>query len=146
MRCLGVTRVSRYRDKWVSDQTPCRRSDTMQTTRPGERIDKGPYLSEIDFSRFQMRVPTDRYFSREYHEREREMLWMRVWQVAGRVDELPEAGDWREYCIFDQSYVIVRGKDGKIRGFINACRHRGNALCQGKGHSSRFTCPYHQWT
>jgi phenylpropionate dioxygenase-like ring-hydroxylating dioxygenase large terminal subunit len=119
----------------------------MQSVKSGERIENGPYLSQLDFNRFQMQVTTDRYASREYHERERALLWMRVWQVAGRVDELTAAGDWKEHRIFDQSYVIVRGKDGKIRGFVNACRHRGNLLCQGgKGHAPRFTCPYHLWS
>jgi phenylpropionate dioxygenase-like ring-hydroxylating dioxygenase large terminal subunit len=33
-----------------------------------------------------------------------------------------------------------------VRGFVNACRHRGNAFCTGKGHAARFTCPYHNWT
>ncbi len=119
----------------------------MQSARPGECIDTAPYISEIDFSRFQMRVSTERYWSAEYNERERQLLWMRVWQVAGRTDELPEAGDWKVHAIFDQSYVLVRGRDGEIRGFVNACRHRGNALCSGKGgHSARFTCPYHNWS
>ncbi len=118
----------------------------MQVVKSGERISQGPYLSELDFDRFQMRVTTDRYSSREYHERERNLLWMRVWQVAGRLDELPKAGDWKEYCIFDQSYLIVRGKDRRLRGFVNACRHRGNVLCEGRGHSARLTCPYHKWS
>ena len=74
-----------------------------------------------------MRIPTDRYTSHEYLERE--SIWMRVWQKAGRVDEVPKVGDWKEYRIFDQSFVIVRGKDDKLRGFVNACRHRGNRLC-----------------
>lgn len=117
----------------------------MPSVKSGECIDNAPYLSGLDFERFQMRVSTERYSSREYHERERDLLWMRVWQVAGRADELPEAGDWKEHRIFDQSYVIVRGEDGQIRGFVNACRHRGNLLCEGKGHSSRFRCPYHRW-
>jgi nitrite reductase/ring-hydroxylating ferredoxin subunit len=114
--------------------------------RPGTRMDVSPYIPEIDFTPYAMRVSTDRYYSAGYYEREREQLWMRVWQVAGRVDELPEPGDWMEYRIFDQSFVLVRGKDNVIRGFVNACRHRGNAFCQGKGHSSRFTCPYHNWS
>jgi len=118
----------------------------MQTTRPGERIDKGPLISEIDFSPFRMQVSTDRYHSRDYHEKERERLWMRVWQVAGRADDIPEAGDWMEYRIFDQSFVLVRGRDGEVRGFVNSCRHRGNALCAGKGRAARFTCPYHNWS
>lgn len=118
----------------------------MLAERPGERVDRGPLIREIDFRPFQMRVPTDRYYSPDYHEREREQLWMRVWQVAGRADDIPEAGDWIEYRLFDQSWVLVRGRDGNVRGFVNACRHRGNAFCSGKGRSARFTCPYHNWS
>jgi phenylpropionate dioxygenase-like ring-hydroxylating dioxygenase large terminal subunit len=118
----------------------------MLTTRPGECIDKGLLISEIDFTPFRLRVSTKRYHDAEWHEAEREQLWMRVWQVAGRADEIPEPGDWIEHRIFDQSYLLVRGRDGVVRGFVNACRHRGNALCEGKGHSARFTCPYHNWS
>jgi hypothetical protein len=39
-----------------------------------------------------MRISTDGYTSREFQERERELIWMRVWQFPGRVDELPAAG------------------------------------------------------
>ena len=114
--------------------------------KPGDAVDTAPFISEIDFSAFRMRVSTDRYSCPEYNERERENLWMRAWQVAGRIDDIPEAGDWMEYRLFDQSYVLARGKDGAIRGFVNACRHRGNAFCEGRGNSPRFTCPYHNWS
>jgi phenylpropionate dioxygenase-like ring-hydroxylating dioxygenase large terminal subunit len=118
----------------------------VEQTRPGECVDNGPLIAEIDFTPFRMSVSTERYHSHGYHHRERERLWMRVWQVAGRADDIPEAGDWMEYRLFDQSYLLVRGRDGVIRGFVNACRHRGNALCEGKGRSARFTCPYHNWS
>ena len=118
----------------------------MQVQRPGELIDKGALIREIDFAPFHMRVSTERYYSAEYASREREALWMRVWQVAGRTDDIPEAGDWMEYRLFDQSWVLVRGKDGEVRGFVNSCRHRGNAFCEGRGRSARFTCPYHNWS
>lgn len=118
----------------------------MLTTRPGEIIDKGPLISEIDFTPFQMRVSTARYHAPDWHEAERERIWMRSWQAAARTDDIPAPGDWIEHRIFDQSFVLVRGRDGVIRGFVNACRHRGNALCEGKGHSARFTCPYHAWS
>jgi phenylpropionate dioxygenase-like ring-hydroxylating dioxygenase large terminal subunit len=114
--------------------------------RSGVRVDESPFLSELDFDRFKMRVTTERYYSPEYQAQERERLWMRAWQVAGRVDELPTSGDWKTYDVFDQSFILVRGKDGTIRGFVNACRHRGNALCEGAGHSNRFACPYHLWS
>jgi phenylpropionate dioxygenase-like ring-hydroxylating dioxygenase large terminal subunit len=118
----------------------------MQMKEPGEWMDTAPYISQLDFSSLRMRIPTDRYHSREYQERERERLWMRVWQIAGRAEELPNAGDWKVHTIYDQSFILVRGKDGIIRGFVNACRHRGNRLCVDRGHSARFTCRYHLWT
>ena len=104
-------------------------------------------FADIPFDQLNYRIPTDRYVSRDYAAREREAVWMKVWQIAGRADELPHSGDWKTYQLFDQSFVIVRGQDGKLRGFVNACRHRGNVLCTGgKGHAARFTCPYHLWT
>src|SRR3546814_12370285 len=43
--------------------------------------------------------------------------------------------------------LVVRGKDGVARIFLNVCRHRGAQLCkEGKGHAPRFACPYHNWT
>ena len=119
----------------------------MLAVRAGARMDEAPHIPEIDFSPYPMRVSTQRYSSPGYNQTERERLWMRIWQVAGRADDLPAPGDWLEYALYDQSYILVRGRDGKIRGFVNACRHRGNAFCEGKvGHAARFTCPYHNWS
>jgi phenylpropionate dioxygenase-like ring-hydroxylating dioxygenase large terminal subunit len=66
--------------------------------------------------------------------------------VVARADDIPEPGDWLEYLLFDQSYLLVRGRDKVVRGFVNSCRHRGNALCEGRGRSARFTCHYHNWS
>src|SRR5438105_2114774 len=118
----------------------------MTIHKPGRFVDEAPHITQIDFSGFRMRVPTERYYSEDYAKREREKLWMRAWQFVGRADDIGEPGDWIEHRLFDQSYVLVRGRDGKIRAFVNACRHRGNAFCQGKGKSARFTCPYHNWS
>ena len=41
-------------------------------SRPGECVDNGPLIADIDFTRFRMRVSTDRYLSPEHHARERE--------------------------------------------------------------------------
>ena len=41
-------------------------------TRPGEVVDKGPFVREIDFRPCRMRVSTDRYHSRDFAEAERE--------------------------------------------------------------------------
>jgi phenylpropionate dioxygenase-like ring-hydroxylating dioxygenase large terminal subunit len=113
-----------------------------------ERIEKSVGLLETGYDRSNLVISTDRYTSRDYAERERDMVWMKVWQVAGRVDELAGIGDWKEYRLYDQSFIVIRSGDGVIRGFVNACPHRGNALCHGKkGHAAaRITCPYHKWS
>ena len=118
----------------------------VDTLLPGDAVDRAPLVAELDFSQFRMRVSTDRYWCPDSHGRERERVWMHAWQVTGRADEIPDAGDWMEYRLFDQSFLLARGKDGQVRGFVNACRHRGNKVCSGRGRSVRFTCPYHNWT
>lgn len=119
----------------------------MNSFAPGDWINNTQLLSDMDVSALNYKISTDRYTSETYQAREREHIWMKVWQIVGRVDELPNTGDWKVYELFDQSFVIAKGGDGEIRGFINACRHRGNVLCdKKKGNNGRFTCPYHLWT
>ena len=44
-------------------------------------------------------------------------------------------------------FILTRGHDGKVRAFLNACRHRGTRLIdQERGHALRFSCPFHAWT
>jgi len=118
----------------------------VTTTRPGEWVDTAMGLADFTFTEYPMRITTDRYTSPEFAARERAAIWMRTWQVAGRSDDVAAVGDWMEYRIYDQSYVVVRGTDGVLRGFVNACRHRGNQLCTGgKGNAPRLVCPYHLW-
>src|SRR5262249_42298954 len=43
--------------------------------------------------------------------------------------------------------ALVRQADGSLRGFVNACRHRGAPVLSGRGDDLRsITCPYHAWT
>lgn len=94
-----------------------------------------------------LRVSTDRYRSQQFQEKEMQAIWQKVWQVAGRADELQTAGDWKEYAVGDQSYLITRDQQGQYHAFINACTHRGNKLCTAKRGSSKvLVCPFHRWT
>jgi phenylpropionate dioxygenase-like ring-hydroxylating dioxygenase large terminal subunit len=45
-----------------------------------------------------------------------------------------------------RSIAVVRGDDGTVRGFLNACRHRGNEVAEGTGCAKAFVCRYHGWT
>ena len=53
------------------------------------------------------RVPVERYFDPAFAELERRHLWPRTWQMACRLEEIPEPGDYTEYAIADQSVLVV---------------------------------------
>jgi phenylpropionate dioxygenase-like ring-hydroxylating dioxygenase large terminal subunit len=42
--------------------------------------------------------------------------------------------------------LAVRGPDGAVLAFRNACRHRGTQVAAGSGCAKAFVCPYHGWT
>jgi len=68
------------------------------------------------------------------------------WLLVDHASRLPAAGDWFTFAVGGDSIILVRGKDGQIRGFFNVCRHRGSRIClAGEGNSRTLTCPYHAW-
>ena len=77
------------------------------------------------------------------------MFFDRSWVCAGRATDLPNPQDQRAIRVGTQGIVLVRGDDGVLRGFFNACRHRGHELlpCDFPTVSARvIQCPYHAWT
>jgi choline monooxygenase len=92
-------------------------------------------------------IPVSRYLDPAFAAQEIEHLWPRVWQFACSVDHVREPGDFYEYRLGPYSTLIVRGDDGRLRAFQNACRHRGSLLCQGSGTDlGEIRCPFHRWT
>ena len=59
---------------------------------------------------------------------------------------LPDPGSYVARAAAGVPIVAVRGADGKVRAFRNACRHRGMALADGSGCAKAFVCRYHGWT
>jgi phenylpropionate dioxygenase-like ring-hydroxylating dioxygenase large terminal subunit len=92
-------------------------------------------------------INVGRYIDPAFAHLEYERLWSRVWQVAARVDEVPETGDYTTYEIGDQSVVIVRVDESTIKAYHNVCPHRGTALASGAGRfgNCRIICPFHGW-
>ncbi len=91
-------------------------------------------------------IPTARYTLPAWKALEDEKLWPRVWQIACTLDCVPAPGDYWEYQIAGLSIVVVRGDDGELRAFQNACPHRGNTLLSGRGSGlEEIRCAYHHW-
>ncbi len=93
-------------------------------------------------------MPGVYYTSPEILAEDRERIFARQWNCAGRVSSLPDPGDFLVRSIAGESVIVTRGRDGVLRAFFNICRHRGTRLCQeSAGHfSETIQCPYHAWT
>ncbi len=91
-------------------------------------------------------VDVARYTSREFHELETERLWPSTWQMACRLEHIPEVGDHIVYEICDQSLIVVRVAPDEVRAFHNSCLHRETTLVGGSGNAAFFKCPFHGFT
>ena len=95
-------------------------------------------------------IPTEPYFSEEYFKQEQKYVFGRAWIHLGRVEEIPNPGDYfvKDLEAPKASVLVVRDKDGQVRAFHNVCTHRCNRLvinsC-GKG-ARRFNCTFHGWS
>jgi len=89
----------------------------------------------------------ERYFSRSWHDLEWDRLWSRTWNLAARVSDLRDTGDYVRFDLGRESFVITRSANDRLQAFYNVCPHRGTQLVAGTdGTVPNFTCPYHAWS
>lgn len=81
-------------------------------------------------------------------EAESERIFERQWYYVGRADDLPTPGRFIRRRVGREAVILVRGRDKRIRGFLNVCRHRGSQLClSDEGDVGKaIRCPYHAWS
>ncbi|HME35751.1 MAG TPA: aromatic ring-hydroxylating dioxygenase subunit alpha [Candidatus Sulfotelmatobacter sp.] len=77
---------------------------------------------------------------------EREKIFARTWQVVGHTSQVANPGDYFTTDLIGEPLLLVRGGDGKLRGFYNVCRHRAGPPAEGCGSRKLFRCGYHGWT
>ncbi len=92
-------------------------------------------------------IPYAVYTSEAYAADEYDTVWAKSWQWACHVDHVAEAGDYYVYDVGPHSALIVRGDDGELRAYYNACMHRGTQLKPpgSCGFSKSLRCPFHGW-
>ena len=93
-------------------------------------------------------VSIERYFSKTWHDREVTHVWRKTWQLACRVEEIPNVGDHVVYDIVHDSLIVTRVGTGPndIRAYVNSCLHRGTQLRTEGGNAKQFRCPFHGFT
>lgn len=114
-------------------------------------MDKNDKISIEDLSE-PLTYPVEAFICPEYARAERELLWPKVWQMAGRLEDIPEVGNFFTYNILDESVIIVRTAPDAIKAFYNVCPHRGRQLVDTpddvngvRGKKQKFVCGFHGW-
>lgn len=114
----------------------------MNTSSPGSTFqDRYPELGTGP-------VSVGPYIDRDYFLKEKEHIFKKVWLHVGRVEEIPNKGDFfvKDLAACDASVIIVRTGDGVVKAFHNVCSHRLNKVVYEKrGKTRKFFCKFHGW-
>jgi choline monooxygenase len=92
-------------------------------------------------------IPSTWYVDRTLYDLELKTVFSKTWQLAARVDQVSQPGQYVTTDIAGEPIVVVRGNDGVLRGFFNVCRHHAAAvMTEPEGKAAQLRCPYHGWT
>src|ERR1700733_3523220 len=87
------------------------------------------------------------YRGENRYEAERRHVFTRSWLLAAHESQFTKPGDYVAVTAAGYPLILVKGEDGRVRGFHNVCRHRagpladdGEGACQGA-----LVCRYHGW-
>ena len=92
-------------------------------------------------------MPSRFFYDAGVFAAERERIFYKGWHAVGHVNEFSEPGSYLTQDIFDQSVIVIAGRDGEVRAFHNVCQHRGNRLLMDRRGkiSTVIRCGYHSW-
>jgi p-cumate 2,3-dioxygenase alpha subunit len=80
-------------------------------------------------------------------EQEMRRIFDRCWIYAGHESEVRAPGDFVTRTLCGRPILMSRDSAGKLRVFLNVCRHRGAMVCRERSGNARgYTCFYHGWS
>ncbi|SDM69077.1 aromatic ring-hydroxylating oxygenase subunit alpha [Nonomuraea jiangxiensis] len=93
-------------------------------------------------------LPGRSYTDPEVFADEQTRIFENLWFCAVRAADLAAPGAFRTVQVGRESVIVVRGRDDRLRAFLNVCRHRGARLCLEDSGEVRRTirCTYHAWS
>lgn len=103
------------------------------------------FTSLIDLERCTV---SPQVFTREdvYHA-EQERIFACSWLYVGHESQVPNANDYLTTFMGEEPVLLTRDEQGRVRVFLNSCRHRGMRICRrDHGNQKLFVCPYHGWS
>lgn len=90
-----------------------------------------------DLAEGTLEIPTSDYQDDSLWRLENERLFRSVPLAVALTAELRESGDYKASEIAGLPVLLVRGGDGRVRAFLNVCRHRAGSCVRGSGSRRR---------
>lgn len=93
------------------------------------------------------RVDRDIYLNPEVFEAELKAIFESDWIFLCHESQVKKPGDYFAAYLGRQPVFVHRQEDGGLKGFLNACSHRGAILTPtAQGNAKTITCRFHGWT
>ena len=87
------------------------------------------------------------FFDQSIYRAELEQIFAKCWLYVGHESQLREPGYFVTNYMGEDPVLLTRGASGRIRIFLNSCRHRGMRVCRADvGKTKLFRCSFHGWT
>ena len=116
-------------------------------TYAGPPVDLSARIDDRTDTDHEFRVHRSVFEDQALFEAEMEFCFERVWNFLCHESQVPEPGDYRAAHIGTQPVFVHRQEDGSLKGFINACSHRGAVLTPlQEGNAKTLTCRFHGWS
>lgn len=97
--------------------------------RPGTQVDRGVLWDD------------------DAYAREQRTIFRKCWLFLAHESEVRTPGDYVTRRMGEESVIVTRDEEGRVRVFVNSCPHRGTQLCRADmGNTSHYRCSYHGWT
>ena len=93
------------------------------------------------------RVDRDIYLDPDVFEAELKAIFESDWIFLCHESQVKDPGDYFAAYLGRQPVFVHRQEDGGLKGFLNACSHRGAILTPtAQGNAKTITCRFHGWT